>query len=96
MINHSLCSLQRARTAKKIETPADIEGFPDMKDEEKEEIKKLIAEFDVPKPAAKPGKGKAGKGGKGAVTSKAAGGTTQTLMASPSKTPTSGLQNQSY
>ena len=67
--------LQRARTAKKIETPADIEGFPDMKDEEKDKIKKLIAEFDVAKPTPKAGKTgtKAPKG--------AAKATTQTLLA---------------
>ena len=61
-----------------------------MKDEEKDEIKKLIAEFDVPKTAAKPGKG---KGGKGTAASKAAGSgsTTQsTLFASPAQTTTSG------
>jgi DNA ligase-3 len=78
-------TLKRARTAKKIETPADIEGFPDMKDEEKDELKKLIAEFDVPKPAPKTAKG---KGGKAAL--KAAGGATQTLLAPPSKPSTSG------
>lgn len=83
------CVSQRARTAKKIETPADIEGFPEMKQEEKEEIKKLIAEFDVPKPAPKTGKGKTGKG---AATSKAVGGAThQTLLASPSAPSTSGF-----
>ena len=72
--------------AKKIETPADIEGFPDMKDEEKEEIKKLIAEFDVPKPTPKTGKGKTGKG-----AAKAAGGAAQSLLTAPSKPSTSGL-----
>ena len=94
-----LCSLnvpltlvpQRARTAKKIETPADIEGLPDMLDQEKEEIKKLVAEFDVPKSAAKPGKGK--KVGKGAAASKAAGSgsTTQTTLLTATKPSTSGL-----
>ena len=57
-----------------------------MKDEEKDEIKNLIAEFDVPKPAPKIAKG---KGGKAAL--KAAGGATQTLLAPPSKPSTSGL-----
>jgi len=39
-------TLKRARaTTKKIETPADLEGFPDLKDAEKEEIKQLIQEF---------------------------------------------------
>jgi len=38
--------MQRARaTTKKIETPADLEGFGEMKEEEKTEIKTLIAEF---------------------------------------------------
>lgn len=36
-------TFQKARaTTKKIETPADLEGFPDLRDEEKQEIKKLI------------------------------------------------------
>ena len=36
-------SLSRARaTTKKIESPADLEGFSDINDEDKEEIKKLI------------------------------------------------------
>ena len=36
-------SFTRARaTTKKIESPADLEGFPTIKDEHKEEIKKLI------------------------------------------------------
>ena len=77
-------SLQRARTAKKIETPADLEGFPELKDEEKDEIKKLIAEFDVSKsptkPAAKASKtGKTGtKASKGSGAAKA--GTTRTAL----------------
>ena len=86
--------LQRARTAKKIETPADIEGFPEMKDEEKDEIRKLIAEFEAAKPAAKsPAKaGKAGKTGKtGSKASKGgASGTTQ-LFGSPAPKPSSGV-----
>ena len=36
-------SLSRARaTTKKIESPADLEGFSDISNEDKEEIKKLI------------------------------------------------------
>ena len=36
-------SLRRARaTTKKIESPADLEGFSSINDEDKEEIKKLI------------------------------------------------------
>ena len=36
-------TLQRARaTTKKIETPADLEGFGDLKDSEKDEIKQSI------------------------------------------------------
>ena len=36
-------SLSRARaTTKKIESPADLEGYSDINDEDKEEIKKLI------------------------------------------------------
>ena len=80
--------IQRARTAKKIETAADIEGFPEMKDEEKEEIKKLIAEFDVTKPASKTGK--TGKtGGKASKGSPKTTGASQTVV-SPSRS-TSGL-----
>lgn len=74
--------LQRARTAKKIETPADIEGFPELKDEEKDEIKKLIAEFDVPKPSPKATKTK-GKGVSTSAKTSSAGGT-QTLLSKPS------------
>ena len=57
-------NLQRARaTTKKIETPADLEGFPDLKDAEKEEIKQLIQEFVSSKspgksPAKSPARGK--------------------------------------
>ena len=43
---HSSCmfeSLTRARaTTKKIESPADLEGFSSINDEDKDEIKKLI------------------------------------------------------
>ena len=43
---HMACmfeSLTRARaTTKKIESPADLEGFSSISDEDKEEIKKLI------------------------------------------------------
>ena len=43
---HARCmfeTLQRARTTtKKIETPADLEGFADLKDTEKDEIKQFI------------------------------------------------------
>ena len=36
-------TLQRARaTTKKIETPADLEGFPSLQDTEKDQIKQLI------------------------------------------------------
>jgi DNA ligase-3 len=81
-------TLKRARTAKKIETPADIEGFPDMKDEEKEEIRKLIAEFDVPKPAAKAGK-TGTKTGKAAASKASGGASMQALLTSSSKLSTS-------
>ena len=43
---HSRCmfeTLQRARaTTKKIESPADLEGFSNLKDPEKDEIKQFI------------------------------------------------------
>lgn len=43
---HSQCmfeTLQRARaTTKKIESPADLEGFSNLKDPEKDEIKQFI------------------------------------------------------
>ena len=36
-------TFKRARaTTKKIETPADVEGFADLEDKEKDEIKELI------------------------------------------------------
>ena len=75
--------LQRARaTTKKIESPADLEGFPDLNDPEKDEIRQLIKEFvTVKSPSTKtPTKKKAGSGG------------TQTTLpgASPSKPATSG------
>ena len=51
-----------------------------MKDEEKDEIKKLIAEFDAPKPASKATK----TGGKTAKSAaKVSSGSTQTLLSSP-------------
>lgn len=41
-------TFQRARaTTKKIETPADLEGFTDLRDAEKEEIKQFIKGNDV-------------------------------------------------
>ena len=88
--------LQRARTAKKIETPADIEGFPEMKDEEKDEIRKLIAEFEAAKPAAKsPAKGgkaeKAGKTGSKASKGGASGTQAAQLFGSPAPKPSSGV-----
>lgn len=70
---HSTCmfeSLTRARaTTKKIESPADLEGFSGINDEDKEEIKKLIKGFvsDKPPGAAKPPAG-AGTPKKKAVT----------------------------
>ncbi len=46
--------IQRARaTTKKIETPADLEGFGEMKDEEKDEVKSLISEFVTSKTPSK-------------------------------------------
>ena len=85
---HTHTHTQRARTAKKIESPADIEGFLEMKDEEKDEIKKLIAEFDAPKPASKATK----TGGKTAKSAaKVSSGSTQTLLSSPAKPTTSGM-----
>lgn len=43
---HSKCMFevqQRARAAtKKIETPADLDGFGDLKDDEKDDIKQYI------------------------------------------------------
>ena len=48
---------QKARaTTKKIETPADLDGFVEMRDEEKDEIKSLIKEFVSSKSPAKPKK----------------------------------------
>ena len=45
---------QRARaTTKKIESPADLEGFPDLNDPEKDEIRKLIKEFVTDKSPSK-------------------------------------------
>ena len=80
---------QRARaTTKKIESPADLEGFPDLNDPEKDEIRQLVKEFVTDKSPAKPSsaakKKKAGA---------AAGGSgTQTTLpgASPVKLSTSG------
>ena len=76
--------------AKKIETAADIEGFPDIKDEDKDTIRKLISEFDSSKSPAKAGKtGKTGKVSK--TSSKGEGASTATLaFGSPSAKP-SGL-----
>ena len=46
--------LQRARaTTKKIETPADVDGFPELNDPEKQEIKDLIKECVTSKPPPK-------------------------------------------
>ncbi len=46
--------LQRARaTTKKIETPADVDGFPDLNDPERQEIKDLIKECITSKPPSK-------------------------------------------
>ena len=47
-------TLQRARaTTKKIETPADVDGFPELNDPEKQEIKDLIKECVTSKPPPK-------------------------------------------
>ena len=85
---------QRARaTTKKIESPADLEGFPDLNDPEKGEIRQLIKEFVTDKSPAKPSsaaKKKKGSGGAGAAGG--SGTTTQTTLpgASPVKPSTSG------
>ena len=73
---HNL-SPQRARAStKKIETPADLEGFLDLKDEEKEEIKSLIKEFITSKSPAKPKqkKGKASSSGSDTLSTISSGG----------------------
>ena len=80
-------SMQRARaTTKKIESPADLEGFPDLNDPEKDEIRQLIKEFvTVKSPSAKtPTKKKASGGGGGGVQITLPG-------VSPSKPSTSGM-----
>ncbi|KAL5490807.1 hypothetical protein EMCRGX_G015992 [Ephydatia muelleri] len=47
-------TFKRARaTTKKIESPADLEGFAELADTEKEEIKQLIKEMVPPKSSAK-------------------------------------------
>lgn len=57
--------------------------------EEKDEIKKLIAEFDIPKPATK-GTKAGNKTAKNAAA-KTTGGPTQALLSSPAKPTTSGM-----
>ena len=80
--------MQRARaTTKKIETPADLEGFPELKDEEKTEIKALIKEYVTDKtPAKSPASAKKKKGG---VAPTGGSGTQTTLIAKagPSSAP---------
>ena len=65
-----------------------------MKDEEKDEIKKLIAEFDVTKSTTKPA-GKVGKTGskasKGAGASKTASTTQSALTFGSTESSTSGI-----
>ena len=76
--------MQRARaTTKKIESPADLEGFPDLNDPEKDEIRQLVKEFvTVKSPSTKTPTKKKATGG---------GGSQTTLPgASPSKPATSG------
>lgn len=77
--------LQRARaTTKKIESPADLEGFPDLNDPEKDEIRQLIKEFvTVKSPAKTSAKKKATAGG-------GSGAQTTLPGASPTKPSTSG------
>ena len=74
---------QRARaTTKKIESPADLEGFPDLNDPEKNEIRQLIKEFVTDKSPAKPSAAKKKAG--------ATGGQTTLSGASPTKPSSSG------
>ena len=81
---------QRARaTTKKIESPADLEGFPDLNDPEKDEIRQLIKEFVMDKSPAKPSS--AAKKKKTGAAAGGSGGTQTTLPgASPVKPSTSG------
>ena len=79
---------QRARaTTKKIESPADLEGFPDLNDPEKDEIRQLIKEFVTDKSPSKPSS--AAKKKKAGATG---GSGTQTTLtgASPVKPSSSG------
>ena len=88
-MNYFCTHHQRARVAKKIETPADIEGFPNVKEEDKDSIRKLIAEFDSTKSPAKAGK--TGKASKTSSKVKAEGASKATLSFQPLSTKHSGL-----
>ncbi|XP_064384237.1 DNA ligase 3-like isoform X2 [Halichondria panicea] len=77
---HTRCifeTFKRARaTTKKIETPADVDGFPELNDPEKQEIKDLIKECVTSKPPPKTKK---------AVRTTLTGDTSKSLGKSPSK-----------
>ena len=75
---HTCTYIQRARaTTKKIETPADLDGFPEMNDTEKQEIRQLIKEFVTSSPKKSPAAGKSPK----AAAAKKKGGTEQPTLA---------------